>query len=436
MDIIIAGAGTVGYSLAKRLSFLHNVIVIDNNLLKLDKFSEEMDILTFSGNVENPNIYQSIGKEAIDLFIAVTDSDEANLLSCMIIDEEIKVKTKIIRLKNDYFLESAVLKKLDISKAFSPDTLSSQKVASLFDFPQANNIKSFSQCPQKLISIRVGDIEKSLSQANFHKRDIMLVGIEREKDFFIPSLEEEIQKDDLLYLFLREETLAHITDIIPIDAPLDVQNVVIFGANTLAQKIAKALISKDLHIKIVETNRMRCMEASALLQDKATIINSHDIFQEEGLKYADVFISATENDETNIIKCLDAKERGIKRVIAINNENNYYGLMHQLGIIAMRGSKIGAHYEILDQISSNLIISLTHFCGGKGVLFIRKIYQNSPLITQTIKKPKHSESLCFILREKQMFMIEEAKQYQLDDVFIVISKEEEEEAINQWINNL
>ncbi len=436
MDIIIAGAGTVGYSLAKRLSFLHNVIVIDNNLLKLDKFSEEMDILTFSGNVENPNIYQSIGKEVIDLFIAVTDSDEANLLSCMIIDEEIKVKTKIIRLKNDYFLESAVLKKLDISKAFSPDSLSSQKVASLFDFPQANNIKSFSQCLQKLISIRVGDIKESLSQADLHQRDIILVGIERDKVFFIPNLKEEIQKDDLLYLFLRVETLVNISDIIPIDAPLDVQNVVIFGANTLAQKIAKALISKGLHIKIVETNRMRCLEASELLQDKVTIINSRDIFQEEGLKYADVFISASDNDETNIIKCLDAKERGIKRVIAINNDNNYYELMHQLGIIAMRGSKIGAHYEILDQISSNQIISLTHFCGGKGALFMRKIYPNSPLIAHIIKKPKHSESLFFILRENQMLMPKEAIQYLLDDILIAVSQEDEEEAINQWINNL
>ncbi len=436
MDIIIAGAGTVGYSLAKRLSFSHNVIVIDNNILKLDKFSEEMDILTLSGNVENPNTYQSLGKDSIELFIAVTDSDEANLLSCMVIEEEIKVKTKIIRLKNDYFLKSTILDKLEIEKAFSPDSLSSQKVASLFDFPQANNIKSFSQCPHKLVSIHVGNIQKTISQSSLYQEDIILVGIEREKLFFIPTPDEAIQKDDLLYLLLQEKALRDIDAVIPMDIPIDIKKVVLFGANSLAQKIAQALIAKDIHIKIVEANRQLCLKASEFLQDKVTIINSHDIFEEEGLKYADIFISATKNDETNIIKCLDAKERGIKRVIAINNENSYYELMHQLGIIAVRGSKIGAHYEILDQISSNQIISLTHFCGGKGVLFIRKIYPNSPLLTRPIKKAKLSNTLSFILREESMLQLHEADYYQLDDILIVVAQEEDEEAINQWIHNL
>jgi trk system potassium uptake protein TrkA len=104
MDILIAGAGTVGYSLAQTLSFKHNVIVIDKDIAKLNKLDEDIDILVLHGDIENPKTYQLLDIRSVDLFIAVTDSDEANLLSTLIVEDVVDVKRKIVRLKNDGFL--------------------------------------------------------------------------------------------------------------------------------------------------------------------------------------------------------------------------------------------------------------------------------------------------------------------------------------------
>ena len=114
MDIMIAGAGTVGYGLAHTLSFQHNVMVIDKDQTKLNKLDEDVDVLVVQGDIENPKTYQSLNLETVDLFIAVTDSDEANLLSTLIVEDVVEVKRKIIRLKNDGFLKSHVLEKLSV----------------------------------------------------------------------------------------------------------------------------------------------------------------------------------------------------------------------------------------------------------------------------------------------------------------------------------
>ena len=94
MDIMIAGAGTVGYSLAQKLSFKHNVIVVDKDLQKLHKLEEDVDIMVFQGDVEDPQTYQGLPFESVDLFIAVTDSDESNLLSTLIVEDTVSIKRK------------------------------------------------------------------------------------------------------------------------------------------------------------------------------------------------------------------------------------------------------------------------------------------------------------------------------------------------------
>ena len=136
MDIMIAGAGMVGYSLARKLSYRHNVIVVDKNVQTLNSLEEEVDIMTLLGDVEDPKTYRSLQIEKLDLFIAVTDSDEANLLSTLIIEDAIKVEKKIIRLRNDYFEKSPVLRKLNVEYAVFPDRLQLRGFPNSLTFPR------------------------------------------------------------------------------------------------------------------------------------------------------------------------------------------------------------------------------------------------------------------------------------------------------------
>ena len=145
MDIMIAGAGTVGYSLAQTLSFRHDVIVIDKDMSKLNKLDEGLDVMILHGDVEDPKTYQVLDREKIDLFIAVTDSDEANLLATLVAEDVVMIDRKIIRLKNEGFLKSHVLEKLSIDHAVFPDITTANKIKELLRFPKANNVKKFTR---------------------------------------------------------------------------------------------------------------------------------------------------------------------------------------------------------------------------------------------------------------------------------------------------
>jgi len=441
MDIMIAGAGTVGYSLAQTLSYKHNVIVIDKDINKLNKLDEDIDILVLQGDIENPKTYQSLNFDTVDLFIAVTDSDEANLLSTLIVEDVVEVKRKIIRLKNDGFLKSNILKKLSIDYAVFPDITTANKVKALFTFPKANNVKTFHQTKHKLISIRVQyNAQELYSVGEFINENVSIVGIEREKEFFVPSIDEHIYKDDLVYLFGHVEGIEEISSKLDEKMPSSIKKIVIFGANTLAQKIAKALLDKHLEIKMIEKDINHCRTASEVLQGKVTIINSayedQRLFEEEGLKNADMIIAAGHNDEKNIVKCIEAKEYGIEKVVAVNNDKAYYNLMHKMGVVVVRGSKAGAHYAILEKISSSSIVTERQYCGGRGILFMRKIYPNSQLIGKKIKFATIQNTILFILRDDKIVELINIDELLQGDIIVVFSEINYEEEIQKWIYTL
>ncbi len=441
MDIIVVGAGMVGYSLAEGLSFKHNVIIVDKDIQKLNKIEENLDILTLLGDSEDPKTYQSFHVKEADLFIAVTDSDEANLLSSLIIDDAITVKKKIIRLKNDYFSDSPVLKKLGVDDAIFPDILTAEKVKALFDFPKANNVKSFIQCEQKLISIKIHyDQEMQYRVNDFNAEDVVIVGIERKKEFLIPDPFDLIEEMDLLYLFGDAHVIQKLSYKLDTKMPASIKKIVIFGANLSAQKIAKSLFDKQLDIKMIEKNIDYCKQASEFLQDQVTIINAafeeHNLFETEGLKNADMIIAAGANDEKNIVKCIEAREFGIEKVVAINNDKAYYGLMHQLGIVVVRGAKAGAHYAILEKITSSSIVNARHFCGGIAVMLLRKIYPGSQLLGVQISPIEMPHTLFYQLSEGKIYAKEQMKPLSEGDTLVVFGKTDDEDEIQRWIYTL
>jgi len=269
---------------------------------------------------------------------------------------------------------------------------------------------------------------------------VAIVGIEREKSFFVPGRDEAIQKGDLVYLFVDMEAIEKISEKLDEKMPSSIKKIVIFGANTLAQKIAKALLDKKLDIKMIEKDIHHCRAASELLQDRVTIINSayedQRLFEEEGLKNADMIIAASHDDEKNIVKCIEAKEYGIEKVVAVNNDKAYYNLMHKMGVVVVRGSKAGAHYAILEKISSSSIVTQRHFCGGSGILFMRKIYPNSELIGKKPKEAKIGSSIILLLREERLYDFSGISQFEQGDIIVVFGEFENKEEIQQWIYTL
>ncbi|OQX74114.1 MAG: potassium transporter [Campylobacteraceae bacterium 4484_4] len=441
MNIIIAGAGNVGYRLAKTLSFKHNVTVIDKNADALGVLLESIDVLSITGDIEDPDTYRSLLNRSFDIFIAVTDSDEANILSTLIADDAIDAKKKIIRLKNEYFAKSSITQKLGVSDAVFPFVETARSVRSLLDFPKANNVKEFIYTDFKLISVFVQNSElegEEISRLN--GEGSVVVGLERNKEFWIPEENERLQQHDLLYFFGDAEHIRELCSKIDTKMPKKINKIAIFGAGLLGVEIAKLLLERDIQLKVIERDATLCKRASEQLQDRASIINSryveHTIFDEEQIRHSDMVISTDTEDEENIIRCLEAKERGVEKTVAINNATEHYELMHKLGIVASRGPKTNAYYAILEKIGSSAVISEKHYCGGRAAVFTRKIFENSPLIGKKIRPFQNRGIRSYIVKRGEILPFTEKRELEMDDVIFVFLRATEEEKVKQWIYSL
>jgi trk system potassium uptake protein TrkA len=435
LNIIIAGAGKVGFNLAKTLCIGHNVIIIDKNKDALSRISESLDIFAFFGDIKNPLTYENFSDMDIDLFIAVTNSDDANIISSLIIDSVLKVEKKFVRLQNEFYSDEYVKEKLSIDRLIFPSKLSSKNIISLLKYPKLNNIKDFRYTNFKVISIFCN--HDNIGEALEDIKD-RVIGIEKSKKFFIDSV-EDIERGDLIYLLAKEDEITQMCNIFDNTIIDEIKNCVLFGINELSINIAKILIENKKEVKIVDKDMHLCQKAEEDLEGKAHIINSkyqnEELFIDENLDKADVCISTYKDDEYNIIKCIEAKEFGIGKNIAINNDSEYYNLMHKLGIVALRGEKISAYHSIMEHINSSGVILEKFICGGKGVIFIRKIFENSVLIEKSINKPSMKNSKFYIIRDDELRVFGN-EVLQKDDIILAITESELSPKIKTWIYEL
>ncbi len=439
MNIIIAGAGRVGFQLARTLSVAHNVTVIDRNSEALKRLQESLDILPVHGDIEDPLTYRKLIEKEADIFIAVTDMDEANIISTLIAGDSIEIKRKFIRLRNEFFAKSSIREKLEISDAVFPLNLTSETVQMLFSYPRANNVKSFSYTDMKLISVRATGLSDNIK---LKPEGCAVVGIERKNIFILPGKGEiEIESGDLVYFFGDESRIRQLCTMLETEAPDNIDKCVVFGAGDLGVAIARKLIEYGKEVKLIEKDLRKCEVADEMLDGEAMVLSckygTSTLFEEEGLIHADMMIAATENDEYNIIKCLEAKEYGIKKVIAINNEIEYYSLMHSLGIVVVRGPKMSAFHTITEKIHSSRIVTERKYCGGMGSLFLRKIFPGSHMAGRRLKPREKRDSVkMFYIRKGELFDFDETIYIEEEDILAVFMKESEAEMMESWLNGL
>ena len=434
MNIVIAGAGKVGFNLAKALSIIHNVTIIDKNLEALYSIQENLDILTIRGDLENITTYSKCSDKNIDLFIAVTDIDNVNLVSIMMADSIFNISRRFIRLQKTFFSKDVLKSKFNIDEVILPQKLASENIASLLYYPQANNVKFFNYTDYRLMSIRLSE---NITVCSVSSDAFIIVGIERDKVFFIPKEDDYIQANDLVYFFGLEDNIANFCSNINLSVNNNIQKCVVFGGEDLGISISKALLNINRDVKLVEKDLTLCTKADEELNGKATIINSkygtENIFDDEHFDSADIFIAATKNDEFNIIKCLEAKEKGINKVVAINNAMEYYSLMHTLGIIVARGPKMTAYNKIMEEINSSGVIIQKTFCGAKAIVYMRKIFQNSHLINKTIKYKTIKNTSILFLRDNILIKFNKNIILQQDDVIVVFTLINYDDIAKKWI---
>lgn len=444
MNVIIAGAGKVGYSIAKHLMATNSVTVIDQNEYAIQNIQENLDVLGICGNIENPHTYYGINPE-VDLFIAVTNSDEVNLLSSLIIDNIATVKRKIIRLKNSFFASDQVKKKLNISETIVPSFEAAQPFKYLVDFSHAHNAKAFDYTKALLISMRLKEDFQARMISTFLTEisgEVTVAGIERNKEFFVPKPLETMLPKDLIYFFAFPSAINSLRSTVCEFSEPDhpIKTCIIFGADSLGVEIAKVLLKKGIDVQIMDKNIDLCRKANVELKNKVTVLKTNydaDHIVNKTRFDTDMFIAATKNDEYNITKCIEAKQKGIKKIIGINNDIAYSSLMRNLNIEVVRGEKINAYYSILERLETNGKFMQKKFCGGEGAVLLRKIDAESPLIGEKPSLPDKIDDRghFIIVRDNEVYDFKLITAYEKGDVVVVFIKNSHFEVVSKWLQN-
>ena len=355
MNIIIVGCGKVGRTLAEQLSNeKHNIVIVDIIEKKIQDTTEDIDIMGFLGNAASINTLLDAGIETADILIAVTGSDELNLLCCLIAKRVSKCHT-IARVRNPvYSKELGFIKQsLGISMIINPEYAAAIEIARILRFPSAIKIDTFAKGRVELLKFKIKPEFKlnNMSVMEFGERykNLILIGaVERGEEVSIPSGNFILKDNDIVsviastinsYLFFKKNGIKS----------RQVKSNMIVGGGTLSYYLAKILLSMKIRVLIVESNAARCEQLSELLPD-ATIIHGDgtdkNLLLEEGLTRVESFVTLTNLDEENILLSLFAKKNSNAKLVSKVNRIAFDDIIEGLDI----GSVIYPKYITADYI--------------------------------------------------------------------------------------
>ena len=341
LKIIIVGCGKVGANLVDQLSKEgHDITVIDKKAEKIQDITNTYDVMGLVGNGASYSTQMEAGIEETDLIIAVTDSDELNLLCCTVAKRVGKCAA-IARVRTpDYSEETGYLREqLGLALIINPELEAAREVARILYLPTALEVNSFAHGQAELVKFKVpeGNLLNGLSLAYLGKNitnDILICAVERNGEVYMPNGAFVLQSGDVVSFVSERHIARDFLKQIGL-ATRQVKDTMIIGASKAAYYLAKELLNMGISVKIIEKEKENCESLSVKLP-KAIIINGDgtdpDILKEEGIETVQSFIPLTGIDEENIMLTLYAKQVSKAKVVTKINRVNYKQVINNLDL--------------------------------------------------------------------------------------------------------
>ena len=398
MKIIIAGAGEVGYHLAKLLrKESHNVVLIDTRASILARADSELDLLTIHGNAYSISILDKAGVSDADLLIAVTSAETANL-TIATIGKQLGAKKTISRVNSSEFhklKDRLDLDKLGIDVVISPEELASKEIIRLLRRSAFSNAFDFEFGKLTLLGVYLEEgssiIEKRVSDfMSFDlKNQYKVIALERNGIPIIPDQDFVYLKNDHVFFLCLPQGVEQIRELCG-KQKLDVNNVMILGGGNIGFNSAKKL-SRKKHVKLIESDSERCQELADTLPDTLVINDDgHNVhlLEDENISEMDAFIAVTGNSETNIMSCLVAKNHGVKKTIAMVENIDYINLSQTIGIDTLINKKLIAANNIFRYVRRADILNIAGIHGIDAEAIEIQVNENSKVTQKTIGELK------------------------------------------------
>ncbi len=366
MRIVIAGVGEVGMYLAEMLNKSnHDIIIIDPVKEKLNEVSNYFDLMTVHGSATSLETLQEAEVSNADLFIAVTRTQESNIISS-ILAKKLGTKRTIARIDNNEYVKSEhreIITELGIDSLVYPEILASDQIVKIIKNPGILKSIDFAEGKLTLMSIRVRKnlsiVGKSLIEITREYSDFnaRVVAISRGKETIIPRGKDIIKDHDIIFLVVEARDRDKVKRIFK-EKDFDIKNIMILGGSRIGIKTAQAL-ENDYYVKLFEKDRDKAVYLADILHNTLVIqaeARTADFLVDEGIERVDAFISVTGNSEINILTSLLAKQLGVRLTIAEVENNDYLQLARKMDIDYLINKKlIAASHIFTHTIASNVI---------------------------------------------------------------------------------
>jgi len=344
MNIIILGAGQVGSSVAENLSSEANdITLVDTNPILLNDLSDRLDIQTIVGHASHPDVLKKAGISDTDMLVAVTNSDETNIVACQIAFSLFHTPTKIARVRSQEYLKYKELfndSVLPIDVLISPEQLIADHIQRLIEYPGALQVMDFAGGRARLVGVKayyggplvgheIADLRKHIPGV-----DSRVAAIFRRGKGIVPDGHQVIEADDeVFFIAARKDIRAVMSELRKLDEP--VKHIMLAGGGNIGKRLAQALENK-YNVKIIERETQRAEKLSCDLDKTIVLLGDtadENLLLEENIDQMDVFCALTNDDEANILSSMLAKRLGARKVMSLINRHAYVDLMESEGAI-------------------------------------------------------------------------------------------------------
>jgi trk system potassium uptake protein len=395
MRIIIAGAGEVGTHLAKMLSNEnHEIILIDPEESRLKPIDSSLDVLTHEGSATSVKILQDSLNKKTDLFIAVTHSEDTNIISSILAKRFGAMKT-IARIDNIDYLENSTMeffRSIGIDSLIYPELIAAREVLGLLHETGTSEFMEFSGGKLAMYVQRLDEnapiINKSLKEIADSNRTekYRTVAIKRNDVTIIPRGSEHFQIGDIVFVISTREGIDEMMKTSG-KVNFEAKSIMILGGSRIGKHIA-LYMQKSCEVKLIDSDIRKCEDLADIL-DNTLIINGDgrnvDLLEQEGITKIDAFVAVTGNSETNVLSCLLAKKMGVKKTIAEVENMEYINLAENMGIDTIINKKISAASRIFRHTTNPNVTQVKYMTGTDAEVLEFNVPANSKITRGTLR---------------------------------------------------
>ena len=450
MNIIICGAGRVGFTIAKILSEQsHSITVIDQSSEDIQKINDTLDVKAIVGKATYPSILEKANASEADMIIAVTRNDEINMLICQIAFSIFNVQKKIARIRSQDYLNPKFTKvynkeNLPIDVIISPEIEIAKSIQRKLEAPGALDSVPFSDNKIRLLEILIKDncklIDYKLNELTkkHPQLDANIIAIIRNDKTFIPKKTDQIEFDDKIYVIINSSHMSETLRAFGHDEKISKKILIIGGGNigfNLAKNLEESLDSP--RVKIVEKNKERAEYLANNLNN--TIIINGDGLDEEALEEANLgeaetVLALTNDDEDNLMVSIlvekfakDQKEIDDKRTMALINKPNYSLLQSSLKIDDLIDPRLNTVSSILKHVHKGTIETAYSILNGEFEVIEAEIIETSELINKELKNSNLPDEIRIgaILRKDEIIIPRSNFVFQKDDTVVFLAKRDQ-----------